>query len=246
VLPTVAIWTAVVVLGLTLLAAVRLRAWLTDVDVEQEGREPGGAVASARRPAAAPGSAPWKGGSEMDSKPKTPVGIPQAEMPPIHFDEGRVRRTNRWLVGAVVVLAVAVVALGVALIVQSDEEAPAPPEPLGLASTEVVQALDAQMAALNAGDREALAGSVADDAVVTDTVAGMEFEGVDEIVDFYIEPPGTWNLERVSEVVRVGDFSAFAFTYYAGSGVAVFRLDGEMKIVHQWIMGTNLLPPAPA
>ena len=182
----------------------------------------------------------------MDSKPKTPVGIPQTEMPPIHFDEGRVRRTNRWLVGAVVALALAVVALGVALIVQSGEEAPAPPEPLGLASAEVVRALDANAAALNAGDPEALAGIYAEDAVVTDTVAGMEFEGVDKIVDFYIEPPGTWNLERVSEVVRIGDFSAFAFTYYAGSGVAVFRLDDEMKIVHQWIMGTNLLPRAPA
>jgi hypothetical protein len=102
------------------------------------------------------------------------------------------------------------------------------------------------MAAMNAGDPEALASSYAEDAIVTDTVAAMEFEGVDKIVDFYIEPPGTWILERVSEVVQVGDFSAFAFTYYAGHGIAALRLDDEMKIVHQWIMGTNLLPSVPA
>lgn len=242
VLPTVVIWTAVVVLGLTVFAAVRLRRRLVhDVDAEPEGREgrgPGRAAAPARRPAAEPGTARRKGGSEMESKPKADVvGIPGTEMPGIRFDDGRLRRTNRWLVAAVVVLALAVVALGAALIAQAGEEAPAPSEPLGPASTEVVRALEANMAAMNAGDAAALAADYADNAVVTDTIAG-EFRGVDEIVDFYIEPTGHWQLERVSEVVEVGDLSAFAFTYYAGSGIVVYQLDDDLKIVHQWIMGT--------
>ena len=132
VLPTVAIWAAVVALGLTALAVGRLRAQGGRMDVEQEGRGPGRVAAPARRPAAVPGTAPRRGGSEMDSKPKTGVGIPQADMPPIRFDDGKLRRTNRWLIGGVVVLAVAVVALGVALMAASGEDAaPAPPAGTG-------------------------------------------------------------------------------------------------------------------
>ena len=62
----------------------------------------------------------------MDSKPKTDVGIPHGEMPAIRLDESKVRRTNRWLVGVVVVLAIAVVGLGAALVVQAGSEEPAP------------------------------------------------------------------------------------------------------------------------
>jgi len=251
VLPTVAIWTAIVVLGLTVLAAVRLRARGEHVDVGQEGRGPGGAAAPARRPAAVPATAPRKGGVEMDSKPKTDVGIPRTEMPTIRFDEGRLRRTNRWLVAGVVLLAAAVVALGALLIAQAgDETTPVTERTTALtvevpAPNEVVEAVDASASALNAGDSAALAATLAEDAVVTDTVAGREFEGTEAIVARYTGPLYEgFALERRGEVIQIGDLAAHAFTYRpstmmdsGGSGFVVFQLDEDLKIEHQWIMG---------
>lgn len=237
VLSTVAIWTAIVVLGLTVLAAVRLRARGVHVDVGQEGRGPGRAAASARRPAAVRGAAPRKGGVEMDSKPKTDVGIPQAEMPAILFDEGRVRRTNRWLIGAVVVLALAVVALGVALIASSGEETPAAPTPEGLASPDVVRVVDGIVTAMNAHDEQAFGALYAANAIVDD--GGTIYEGRDAIVGFYLSPEKTWNLERTSEVVQGpgagATFASHTFTLPSGSGILVYELDGNLQILRQWI-----------
>lgn len=131
VLPTIAIWTAIVVLGLTVFAAVRLRARFagSNGDTEDGWTERDDAAAPARRRAGDPAEDRTRGASEMDSKPKTEVvGLAGAEVPAIRFDDGKLRRTNRWLVGAVVVLALAVVALGAGLIAASGEEAtPAPP-----------------------------------------------------------------------------------------------------------------------
>lgn len=180
----------------------------------------------------------------MDSKARQEIGIPSARLPEVHSDQMRLRRVNHWLTLAVVVLAVGLTATGVGLIAQSGEEpasratiGPATEVAQGSATAEVVAVLDANFAAMNAGDREALADAYNRDAVVTDAIAG-EFKGVDEIVGFYIEAPGYWQLERVSDVVQVGDFSVFAFTYFGGSGILVYPLDGDLKIVHQWIMGT--------
>lgn len=179
----------------------------------------------------------------MDSKPHADVvGLAGAEVPAIAFGDGKLRRTNRWLIGAVVVLALAVVALGAALIASAGEETATKPEPLGLAPAGVVEALDANMAALNAMDTEALAGSYADHAVVTDAIAGREFEGAQKIANWYTKGwPTDWNLERVSEVIQLRaedpfTFAAFAFTSSRGSGVGVFELH-DLEIIHHWIIG---------
>ncbi|HEX5949974.1 MAG TPA: hypothetical protein VFZ96_03135, partial [Actinomycetota bacterium] len=140
----------------------------------------------------------------------------------------------------VVVLALAVVALGTALIASAGEETAT--KPLGLAPAGVVEALDANAAALNAMDTEALAGSYADYAVVTDAVAGREFEGAEKIAKWYTKGwPTDWNLERVSEVIQLRaedpfTFAAFAFTSSRGSGIAVFKLH-DLEIIHHWIIG---------
>jgi hypothetical protein len=237
VLPTLAIWTTIAVLGLTVLAAVRLRGRVTHVDVEQEGRGPGEAAASARGQAAAPGVAPRKGGTEMDSKPTAGVGVPQAEMPSIRFDDGKLRRTNRWLIGAVIVLLVAVVGLGVALIAASNEETPAPPALEGLASADVVQVVDGIVGAMNAHDEQAFGALYAADAVVDD--GATIYEGRDEIVGFYLSPEKTWNLERTSEVVQGpgagSTFASHTFSVPSGSGILVYELDGNLQILRQWI-----------
>jgi hypothetical protein len=48
----------------------------------------------------------------MDSKPTSGGGVPRGAMPGIRSDDARLRRTNRWLIGTVIVLAMALVAVG--------------------------------------------------------------------------------------------------------------------------------------
>jgi len=189
----------------------------------------------------------------MDSKPKTVIGIPQAEMPTITFDEGRVRRTNRWLVAAVVALALLVVALGVAFIAASGEETAPPSEVASPAPTKIVQAIDAHVEAWNAGDTGAYAATLAEDAVF----GGGALVGADQIVaSFEQRPnPNDYRLERTSEVVFVprfsgragepGPYAAHSFTCvngadpaYTYSGIAVYQFQGS-KILDRWVMSPS-------
>jgi len=229
VLPTVAIWTAIVVLGLTAFAVVRLRAHL-NVDVEREGREPGGAAASARRQAAAPGDAPWKGGSEMDSKPKTDVGIPGVEMPEIRFDDGKLRRTNRWLVGAVVVLAVALVAVGTWAIVHRSGEGQTAAGPTADPRTEVI---DAVSAAWNGADSSAMEDLYAENAVLT--TKGGVYEGRDTIIG--LKESAALQLTRVSGVIGQRKYVAAVMRLENINGHAyvltLWKFNADGKIVSQ-------------
>jgi hypothetical protein len=138
-----------------------------------------------------------------------------------------------------VVLLFAALGAGVLIGRATVEEAAPPSAPEGLASAQVVQALDANIAAWNAADAAAVEAAYAPNAVVTDTIAGMETVGADEIAAAYITDTlvGDWELQRTSEVVQIGDFSSNAFTYAYGSGIAVYQLDDSLKIVHQWMMG---------
>ncbi|HEX9122957.1 MAG TPA: hypothetical protein VF984_06300 [Actinomycetota bacterium] len=129
VLPTLAIWIGIAVVGLTAMTIARLRA------------RPGASGAHERRTGASPGpghgpatgtrAGTEEGGTTMDSKSRieTTGGV---RLPDIRMDDGRVRRTNRWLTIAVIVLAAGLVALGTfVLIDRSGEEAAAPPSGTG-------------------------------------------------------------------------------------------------------------------
>jgi len=154
----------------------------------------------------------------MDSKPKMDVGISQAEMPTISFDEGETRRANRWLVGAVVVMAFAVVALGVALIASSGEETTTPTQALADQST--VGLVDDLIAASNEGDAGAVAALFLPDAVMYGFDSGgpgpfTVFEGRAEIRRFQqqiFDAVPNLVVERVSPVIQVGDLSAYMVT----------------------------------
>ncbi len=232
-LPTVAIWTAIVVLALTVLAAVRLRTRSVDqhADVEPEGRGPGRAAASARRPAAEPGAAPWRGGTEMDSKTKMQVGISQAEMPPIRFDEGKIRRTNRWLIGAVVVLAAVLVAVGTWAIVDRSSAPEAAPAPTPDPRTAVIDALSA---AWSGADSGAVAGFYADNAVFT-TESGAVYEGRDAIVG--LKDSSGLQVARVSGVIGQRRYAAAVTRVENAYGHAyvltVWKFNAEGKILSQ-------------
>lgn len=147
--------------------------------------------------------------------------------------------TKTWAIVGAVVLLFAALGAGVLIGRATVEEAAPPPASEGLASTQVVQALDANVAAWNAADAAAIEAAYAPNAVLTDAIAGMETEGADEIATVYTDGvlPGDWELTRTSEVVQIGDFTSNAFTYANGSGIAVYQLDDSLKIVHQWVMG---------
>lgn len=217
VLPTVAIWIALAVLGLTALAIVRLRRFMAASPHE---RTTGAQPAPGHGPAAAPRTSEKEGVSTMDSREKMGVKIPQAEVPKIRMDEGRASRINRWLVGAVVVLALAVVTLGAGLIVQAGSEE-TPTE--GLADPATVALVDDFLAAQNAmnQDQTTVASTVEDwylaDAILYVPGVPVEVFGSNEghtmIQRFYEwildQSPRGIAVERVSSVVQTGDLVTF-------------------------------------
>ncbi len=158
-----------------------------------------------------------------------------------HVEPIPVRHTarNLWVtVGALVLLALAIVT-GIA-IGRATVEEPAPaPQPEGLATPAMVQTIDANIAALNAGDAQGYAATWAPEAVLTDMIAGNEAVGVDEIVAEYVTgyQPGDLQVARTSEVVQGGRFASSAFSYSAGSGVSVWEFDDAGLILHQWVIG---------
>jgi len=158
-----------------------------------------------------------------------------------HVETFPARRASAKAWGIVAAVVVLLAALGAGALIgrATVEESAPPPAPEGLASAEVVQAIDANLAAWNAADTAAVASAYAPNAVLTDTIADMETEAAQKIAAAYMAEtmPGDWELRRVSEVVQIGNYTANAFTYANGSGIAVYQLDDNLKIVHQWVMG---------
>ena len=185
----------------------------------------------------------------MEGRPKTGTGVPQAEVPTVRLGEDKAKRTDRWLVGAVVVLALAVVALGVALIVEPAAEE-APPEgsaPVGLAAPEVVEMLTDRIDALNRGDAEAVAAFFTDDAALEEhDQRGRRYQfpayvsrGREEITRRFEQGVAAYfTLNRESEVIQIGPFVAEAASGPLGwRGILVYKLDKDLQIVHEWVIG---------
>lgn len=188
----------------------------------------------------------------MNSKPTTVAGIPQAEMPPIRFDDGKVRRTNRWLIAAVVVLAAAVVALGAMLIAQGGETTQtagtAGPPP----SSEWTATIDELLATLSRGDTDAASQLYAEDAImITSDEPGWTpyvDEGRDEIRDRLGSATaaayGDWTLERASDVIGRGQLAGYLELYHGGSwngmyGLTVFAFNDDGEIISQMTTATS-------
>jgi hypothetical protein len=226
-LPSVAIWAAVGALPLAILAVGRIkhRGATTSLRVAEESRA---RIVTRTTPTGLP-PASVKGNGRKEGTMGT------------HVESFPARHTARnvWVTVGVLALLALAIGTGVAIGRATVEESVPPPMPEGLASTAVVQAIDSNTAALNAADADALAATFATNAVFTDTIAGLETVGADEIAAVYTEDtlPGEWELQRTSEVVQIGNYASNAFTYASGSGIAVFQLDGDLKVVHQWVMG---------
>jgi len=223
-LPSVAIWAAIGALALAILAVGRFHA--RPVTPPRPTEAAPRANVETRTTPAVPPPVREKGNARKEVAMGT------------HVESFPARHTARnvWVTIGVLALLALAIGTGVAIGRATVEEPAPPPEPLGLASTEVVQAVDTNIAALNAADDAAVAATYAEGAVFTDTIAGIETVGADEIAAVYLEDmsPGDWDLQRASEVVQIGNTAAAAFIYYGGSGIAVMQFDGEMKIFHHW------------
>lgn len=233
VLPAIAVWVAFAVLGLVTVAMVRLRRVTTR---PARHRTPGAPPAPGHGPEALARSADTEGGT-MDSKEQIETRIPQLQAPRVGVD-GRASRLNRWLVGAVGLLLVGIVVLGTALIVQANDEPVPAPEPMGLATTEVVQLLDAQRAALNATppSEAAFLATFTPGAVITDTIADVETEATSYFEALGPAPTTGLGLVQTSEVIQNEQYAAVSFRLGDGThGIVVFRLQ-DGKIDHQWIL----------
>jgi hypothetical protein len=250
VLPTIAVWIAIVALGLTAFAAVRLRARFAglDDDVEHEPTERDGAVAPARRRTAEPGSPRRTGGTDMDSKPKVDVvGLAGAEVPATAFGDGRLRRTNRWLIGAVVVLAVALVAVGTwAIVDRSSAEEPTPPvaasPEVGPADTEIVGMVQGLHEAMRT-DAELAASYFTPDAVMYHGLTRPDFAEGREAIAANIQEglidQGFDGIPDVEDgVAQVGDFVIQGTEARDGSylGVVIYELAPSGLIRTMWIV----------
>lgn len=199
---TVALWLAVGVLGTAMFAA---------------GRDGVLAVRRNRR----------EGAQDMPSG-TTREALPQAaEMRGIQIDGERQRRANRWLLVAVVVLAVALAGLAVTTIVGGSESSDVDPA--------VIDAIDGMHAAINDGDAQAAASWYADPAVLT-TFDGYRAEGIEEI-EAYME--GVISIDVVADrgdVIGSGPVGAALVTYESTAGpgrfIMIVRTGQDGKILY--------------
>lgn len=180
----------------------------------------------------------------MDSRSKTEVTrIPGAKMPEIRFDDGKLRRTNRWLIGAVVVLALALIAVSTwAVVDRSGGEE-------GLADPATVALVDDFLAAHNAMNQTNVATTVADwymeDAVLYHPwiPAGYEVfarnEGRTRIQRFYDwlldQSYGNVAVERISSVVQTGNLVTFLVRDVNGLDHAWSILFSDGKIAEHFV-----------
>jgi ketosteroid isomerase-like protein len=146
----------------------------------------------------------------MDGKLKPGIGVPTAEMPEIRPGDQKVRRTNRGLVVTVIVLAVAVVGLGVALIAATQKEEG------GLLSGAHEWLINEFTAAVNRSDGAAAAALFAEDGVIR-LADGTVYEGRSEI-EAYVHGLPPMDYTRVGELSGDASRATGTFSYSSAQG----------------------------
>jgi hypothetical protein len=158
----------------------------------------------------------------------------------------RLPHANTWLVAlvAVVVLALAVGA-GV-LIGRSTKGAPSVP---GLASEEMVAAVEGSMVAFENRDFDAFGAYFATDAVFEEPDLNRTFEGRQEIVDLHrsiVKLGGEAACYERGDSVAIQTGNRVAFVSRTCDGkdtfIDVVRFNDEGKISHWWDIGTGFTP----
>jgi len=171
-------------------------------------------------------------------------------MPTQHADRMHIGRphVNPWLV-AVVLLTAALVAFGAWVVVDrvtTSPTAPAPSSTPGLASPETDAILEDRLAALNAGDAEAVSAFYTSDAVleerdVTPPVVTTGSEQIGRRIAGLVNTFGM-QLERASPVIEFGLSTAEAVRSPSDptlGWILVYRFAPNGKIAHQWVLPTG-------
>lgn len=160
-------------------------------------------------------------------------------------EAARVQRLNRWLIGAVVVLALALVAVGTwAIVERSAEDETASPQMRTVADISIFETIDA-LHKTTSGER--YASFFAEDGVLVNRTAGdSEVIKGRTAIARYMEAGAL--VEPVGAVAQWGNFAAHAVRYrtiggweptvaahFTGMNIYEFNSDG--KITHLWAFG---------
>jgi len=148
--------------------------------------------------------------------------------------EGGPQKANPWLVVAVVVLSVAVVALGAGLIAATNDTSTPAPAP-AVVDPAVSAALDGSAAALWRGDVPTTVTFYAVNGTLI-LANGQRFEGTAAISGWMNQATlASVKMARVSDVIGDGTFGAALYRYTSSDGVGyvlrVVTLDSDGKIV---------------
>ena len=157
----------------------------------------------------------------------------------VYASPGRHRRwppVSVWLIASGLVVAV-LVAVGAGVLIGRSAKSAAPMP--GLASQRVVAAVDDSLSAINRGDFDAFAATVARDAVFEDFGGVRMQRGREEIVAV---TEGYYNLGaryyRVGPVIQRGNLAAYPISCPpcpgGWSGIDLIQFDENLQIVHLW------------
>lgn len=184
----------------------------------------------------------------MDSRTKSDTSLREIGIAETRLGVPTVERVNRWLVSAVVLLAVALVVVGTwAIVDRSGEEAPTvqTPTQIGVADPATVQTLDALSAAATG---EKFASFFTEDGVLV--VRTDESETIEGRAAIASAMQGSfdagWYTDRLGSVAQWGNFAAHAI---AGPtevsphgkrdfhGMVIYEFGPDGKISHMWAFG---------
>jgi hypothetical protein len=146
--------------------------------------------------------------------------------------------TKWWAVLSVVLL---LVGLGVGVLV-GRAIAPEQEQPANLASSELTGFLDLQAKAVNSGDATRIAEFYAEDATLTDigNIYAKPLKGRDQIAKVMADNVallGDNFPKDIGTPIARGNFVTYVSTWGdVAAGVIVFELDGEGKILNQWVI----------
>jgi hypothetical protein len=215
---TAALWLAVGVLGTAMVVASR-----------------NGVLARGRRSKEAQD---MRSGTTREARPDA------GEMSSILLDGDRQRRTNRWLLAAVVALAVALAGLAVITFTGRSKASEV--------DAAVVDAMDGVNEALNDGDARGAASWYAEGAELM-TFDGYRYEGADEIESYFEAIVGIdVRAERVGDVIGSGQVGASLVSYESAVGpgrfigIVLTGEDGKIQWADQVKVSTDPSRSAPS
>ena len=136
-----------------------------------------------------------------------------------------------------VAVAVVLLALGLAI---GRFTAPESEDPKAVASSEIMTMLSDRVIAVNSLGRDAIASFYTEDAVLTemDQVPPVITTGNGAIADHlqrYVDMG--FRIETLGIAVQNGKYVAEVLDCSNGGGVAVYEIDENLKITHQWVLG---------